>query len=93
MVATDGAFWAQHVDLQDGAEASSITDVKHQVLASSARQSGDGAGYRPWSSIVTDGSAAQLPGGLSMPVVLTKAVGKPAHRAAGRSSRGTLATE
>lgn len=36
MVATDGAFWLQHVDLQDSAEASSRADVKHQVLASSA---------------------------------------------------------
>jgi hypothetical protein len=37
MVAADGAFGLQHVDLQHDGEASSRAGVEHQVLTSSAR--------------------------------------------------------
>jgi hypothetical protein len=52
MVATDGAFWLQHVDLQHSVEASSRAGVKHQVLTSSACKSGPEAVNRLSSSIV-----------------------------------------
>ena len=80
MVATDGAFWLQHVDLQHSVEASSSARLKHQVNMSSASENGPDAVNRLSSSIVSCGPAAHMPGGLSMPVVCTEAVGKPAYQ-------------
>lgn len=52
MVATDGAFWLQHVDLQHSVEASSSARLKHQVNMSSASENGPDAVNRLSSSIV-----------------------------------------